>query len=217
MGGAINRIHSTWPESQNDVAQTDNADDRRKLDKFLMKTPCRPDETILKQLVAEYKRSEFRSRALKEMEAFRKLLSLEVAILDAVKLSPINGKKHDHQWRIPKDILDDAQEKLLAAKQAIKAAKDFEALHAIVEARIGPIPGVGDLVIYDIAHRIGAFLRLEPKRVYLHRGTAEGARLLGFLGPTVDPKDLPEPLSQLTAAEIEDFLCIYKSRLKKNL
>jgi hypothetical protein len=182
-----------------------------------MKTPLPRDEKNLKQLVDEYLRSELLFRARKEMEAHRRLLNLEVAILDAVKLSPLNGKKHDHQRRIPKDILHKVQERLLAAKEAIRAAKDFHELHAIVEAEIGPIYGVGDLVIYDIAHRIGAFLRLEPKRVYLHRGTAEGARLLGLVGPTVDPKELPEPLAQLPAAEIEDFLCIYKSRLAGRL
>jgi hypothetical protein len=45
--------------------------------------------------------------------------------------------------------------------------------------------------VYDIAHRIGAFLRKAPALVYLHRGTKEGAAILGFKGKTIDPKLLP--------------------------
>jgi hypothetical protein len=37
-------------------------------------------------------------------------------------------------------------------------------------------------VVYDIAHRIGAYLRREPEAVYLHAGTREGARALNLGG-----------------------------------
>ncbi len=177
-----------------------------------MNTPRRVDETILKEIVDAYIR-DYRPRARAEMEAFRRLPLLEVAIRDAALLSPTNGKKHSHQWKIPPHVLRAAESKLQAAKKAIRPAKDFDALHAIIQGEIGRIDGVGDLVVYDVAHRVGAFLRKEPKRVYLHRGTAEGAKLLGFTGPTVDPKELPEAFSRLTAAEIEDCLCVYKSHL----
>ena len=37
---------------------------------------------------------------------------------------------------------------------------------------------IGDLTVYDISTRIGAFLKLEPNRIYLHAGTRIGARAL---------------------------------------
>ena len=143
-------------------------------------------DQILKQLVDHYI-SNYRDGARRQMEAFRNLRMLKVAfqdqlavaICDAVKVSPDTGKKHDHQWR-QDQILPEVETKLQSAKEEIGVAKDFDGLHAIIEATIRPIHGVGELTVYDIAHRIGAFLQLEPKRVYLHAGTAEGARLLGY-------------------------------------
>ena len=67
-------------------------------------------------------------------------------------------------------------------------SKDFDALHEKIERAIGPIRKIGDLAIYDIAHRIGAYLEKSPRLVYLHRGTAVGARHLGFRGATLEPK-----------------------------
>src|SRR6201999_1883381 len=37
--------------------------------------------------------------------------------------------------------------------------------------------------------------------------------ILGFKGRTLDPRALPLAFARLTAAEIEDCLCIYKGRL----
>jgi hypothetical protein len=179
-----------------------------------MKPPHRVDEMTIKKLVAHYRRSEYPRLAREETEAYRKLRPhLNVAIQNAVKISPINGRKHPHQWKLPSRVLSEAQSKLLAASKAIMAAKDFDELYSIVQREIGSIDGVGDLTVYDVAHRIGAFLGKEPKLVYLHAGTAEGAELLGFTGSTVDKKELPEAFSPLTCAEIEDFLCIFKDRL----
>jgi hypothetical protein len=52
--------------------------------------------------------------------------------------------------------------------------------------------------------------------VYLHSGTRDGARALG-LGrgrDTLRKHELPREFEELTAAEIEDCLCIYKDALK---
>jgi hypothetical protein len=83
-----------------------------------------------------------------------------------------------------------------------------------VEREIGSVQGIGKLMVYDIAHRIGAYLRKSPMLVYLHRGTKEGAAVLGFHGETLDPAVLPTAFSQPTPAEIEDCLCIYKDELR---
>jgi hypothetical protein len=96
-----------------------------------------------------------------------------------------------------------------AAAKRLGATEDFDALHEIVKREIGSVHGIGALTVYDIAHRIGAYLGKSPKMVYLHRGTKEGAAILGFRGESLDPTQLPSAFSRLTPAEIEDCLCIY--------
>lgn len=183
------------------------------------KPPRSIGDTVLKEIVEDFIR-ENRDRAFREMEEFRKLRALnisfqyqlEIAIRDAVKVSLIDGSNHDHQWR-QTALLSDVEVKLQAAREEIITAKDFDELHKIIDLRIRA-PRIGDLTIYDIAHRIGAFLGLEPKHVYLHTGTAEGARALGFVDrSTLEKSELPMAFAPLSEAEIEDLLCIYKSRL----
>jgi hypothetical protein len=67
-----------------------------------------------------------------------------------------------------------------------------------------------------MALRIGARFGLEPKRVYVHAGTRDGARALGLDADrrTIEMAELPAPIRRLTAREAEDLLCIYKSRLR---
>jgi len=96
---------------------------------------------------------------------------------------------------------------------SVKAA-DFAALHRLVEDQIGGIKGVGDLTVYDIAHRIGARFGKVPERVYLHAGTRIGARAFDISGASFDPKILPQPFSRLAPSEIEDCLCIHKDELR---
>jgi hypothetical protein len=86
----------------------------------------------------------------------------------------------------------------------------------LVRERIGGVPGIGALTVYDIAHHLGAFLKLEPDAVYLHAGTAAGAKALGHLhtAETLALADLPPEFSRLRPYEIEDCLCIYKHELK---
>jgi hypothetical protein len=106
-----------------------------------------------------------------------------------------------------------ARARLLAA--SLDRIRDFETLHADVERRIRPIAGIGPLTVYDTALRIGAKLGIKPNRVYLHAGTTIGARALGLdaVAPSLDPTELPSELRHLELYEVEDFLCIFKSRL----
>ncbi|HEX5725574.1 MAG TPA: hypothetical protein VFX98_08920, partial [Longimicrobiaceae bacterium] len=71
------------------------------------------------------------------------------------------------------------------------------------------------LTTYDVASRIGAHLKLEPERVFLHAGAAEGARTLGTdpRRETLAPDELPTPFSRLLPREIEDCLCIFKEEI----
>jgi hypothetical protein len=157
-----------------------------------------------------------------EAQEFRQLPSLNEAIQHAalchwlIKSKPPQFKKHPHQYLIPETLLQDAEGRLQNASGTLSAVAEFEALHEAVGKAIGKKQGLGELAVYDIAQRIGAFLRKEPKLVYLHRGVREGAHALGFHGDTLDPTLLPPAFSRLTPAEIEDCLCIFKNDLRDN-
>ena len=95
------------------------------------------------------------------------------------------------------------------------ACRSFDDLHRTVHHRISGIHRIGELAVYDIACRIGAFLGLSPDRIYLHAGTRKGAQALGLRGTTVHKNDLPPEFHRLSPAEIEDCLCIYKAWLQR--
>jgi hypothetical protein len=167
----------------------------------------------LDEIVTVYIR-EYRDDASAEMEDYRTEKSRVAAIRRAALCEFRNGKRHPHQYRIPRRGLELAEERLQAAAKELAAARDFDALHEIVKREIGSDHGIGRLVVYDIAHRIGAYLGKAPALVYLHRGTKKGAAILGFCGDALDPKILPAAFRKLTPAEIEDCLCIYKEELR---
>lgn len=131
---------------------------------------------------------------------------------------------HPHQWRpfqrwpeAPKRAAD----LLIRSADWIAAARNFDDdLHPLIVNVLSSVPGIGVLGYYDIAYRIGAWFRpkLEPNRVYLHRGTREGAKVV--LGRRTNRdcapvSDFPEGLRQLTAAQLEDALCIYRATLAR--
>ncbi|AZO77220.1 hypothetical protein B5U99_27555 [Bosea sp. Tri-54] len=112
----------------------------------------------------------------------------------------------------------EGKRRLLAAEHPLADAPTFEALHALVAAALRPINGIGDLTIYDVATRIGAFLKLAPDAVYLHAGAAEGAKALGIRtagGRPVPLDRFPAALRRLGAYHLENLLCTFKRELKR--
>lgn len=164
------------------------------------------------EIVSRYIR-EYRADASAEMEEYRTEKNLTAAIRRAALCEFSNGKRHPHQYRIPRRLLELGEDRLQTAARRLTTARDFDAVHEIVNRAIGSLHGIGKLVVYDIAHRIGSYLGKEPKLVYLHRGTKKGAAILGFQGERLDPKLLPAAFKKLSSAEIEDCLCIYKDEL----
>lgn len=157
----------------------------------------------------------FRGGADRELRFYKMQRTLADAIRQAALSRTPSGKRHPHQCRIPGRVLEAAERHLQAAAARIRRAKSFAELHDIVEAEIGSLRGIGELAVYDTAHRIGAYLGLEPEAVYLHAGTRVGARALDLAGDVVALGALPPALRRLSAAEIEDCLCIYKSALQR--
>jgi hypothetical protein len=95
----------------------------------------------------------------------------------------------------------------------LSSAKNFEDLFQRIKNAISGIAGIGELAVYDIAHRLGEYLGIPPVKVYLHSGARVGARALSVSGETAPVTDFPTPFHSLSAAEVEDCICIYKSRL----
>lgn len=144
-------------------------------------------------------------------------MSLGDAIEHAAAANNAQLKRHPHQSRVTRRAIRAATAILRGLKSRIQACTDFDAMHTLFEEKLGPVEGIGEMYIYDCAQRIGWSLRRHPRRIYLHRGTREGAKAVG-----VDVKDrkaievgeLPKDLRVLTASELEDLLCIFKDELK---
>jgi hypothetical protein len=146
-----------------------------------------------------------------ELDYFRRRGRLEEAVSDAA-LARLHGKKLSHQWRLREHVLAESRDRLLQNVPRLVAAQTSDDLHDTVEAIIGPITGVGPLMIYDTALRIGAHRGLLPTKVYIHAGTQVGARNLGlpWQARTLEVEALPPVLRALPPHEVEDLLCIYK-------
>ncbi len=152
----------------------------RLLEKVTKSRICRPRRDRLgsfDEIVLDYV-TRFRRSAHSEMQFYARQRSLKDVIWVATLAITPDGKKHPHQYRIPGSVLEQARQRLLCAN--LQKCATFEDLHLAIEAAIKKIHGIGDLVVYDTSKRIGAFLRLEPERIYLHAGTRTGARHLGL-------------------------------------
>ena len=122
------------------------------------------------------------------------------------------GRRMSHQRRIPGAILRNVAVQLLEREREISTAKAFGDLHGQVERVCGPIRGAGELLMYDIAFRVGSFLGIEPDLVYLHAGTRKGARILGVRGKVARVDAFPDALHRLRPWQLEDFLCRYAKK-----
>jgi len=185
----------------------------------LPESTCRPaliDSGGLEDVVASYIR-DFRPRADRELDFFRNCTNPRRAVKYAGLSMLPSGKRHPHQYRIPLSILREVERDLQAVSASLRSCATFDELFRLVQSEIGGICGVGELTIYDVTTRLGAYLGLEPERVYLHAGTKEGARYLGIntRRESFEPSELPCAFRKLRPREIEDCLCIYKRQLAK--
>ena len=155
-----------------------------------------------------------RPNSIGELTFIRDLPSLELAVHHAGLAIDGRPKRFSHQCLIPNAALNRAKKLLTAAAAQLKACRTFHDLHSLLADMFKPVHGLGELYIYDTALRLGAFLKLRPRYVYLHRGTRTGARALGLdvSRGYLDVASLPKPIQALEPHEIEDFLCIYKDR-----
>jgi hypothetical protein len=150
------------------------------------------------------------------LEYIKNQKSLKKVIQIACLSTEENGKRHRHQNRISKSNLLEFHDNVRKQIRKIRNVKNFDELIRII--RDQRIAGIGELTIYDVAHRIGLFLNILPDKIYLHCGTRKGAKLiLGKISSkSILKSDLPEPLkySDLECWELEDLFCLRKNVFK---
>lgn len=175
--------------------------------------PPLPRAATLRQIVDHYI-GHYRPSARREQRRFRDQPSIVAAVDLAGRCEDADGKRHSHQRRIPAASLE-RMRRVLSATDLMRA-KSFDDLHEAIRAASEGIHMIGPLTVYDVATRIGFYLRLQPRLVYLHAGVRPGAKALGLdhRRPTLARSELPTQLQRLTPAECEDVLCIYADKLR---
>jgi hypothetical protein len=177
--------------------------------------PSRNSFRSLEEIVQDYI-DNCRARTKEELDHFRG----QRHFVEAMRVSALaitrDRKRHSHQRRIPRDLLEEFRWGLSRRRRALRSCKTFPELMAICETVAAGIWKNSRLTVYDTAHRIGMFLGVRPDLVYLHTGAKEGAKALGFKGslPHLDPRQFPKAFRRLAPYEIENCLCIYKDALK---
>lgn len=145
------------------------------------------------------------------------------AITDAVGSKENDGTTHKpHQRRLHKCVYKKASDALLGCWPTIESSANFDNLHYIVESEFKRIRGAGPLFAYDVAYRIGLWLAHRaperyqwlPDKIYLHAGTAQGAKLFGVKGKIAVMQDFPECLRGGECDVLESFLCVEKLKIQ---
>jgi len=151
-------------------------------------------------------------------DAYLRFYRIQRTLAAAVEKSAMaelpSGKRFSHQRRIPRNTLLAAKKALMSVD--LRGCTTFDELYNLVAATIGAIRGIGELTIYDTAHRLGAYLHLSPKFVYVHAGVRDGLRALKIdhRRQKIAVSYLPTAFRQLRPEQVEDCLCIYKRQLR---
>jgi len=151
----------------------------------------------------------------------KKRRSLTEAIKCAAESINHKKKRHPHQYRLIKEDLSLFANALLIYELEINDCQDFDELFVLVEKIGATVKGIGEMLIYDTAERIGCFKNVEPENIYLHAGTRKGAEILlnkklskkiKYISRDLLPETLNNP--SLSCSQLEDILCMYKHKFK---
>lgn len=127
------------------------------------------------------------------------------------------GKRHPHQYRISDKAMKQWAVKLGKAQAKILSfrGRAFEELFDFFDEQARTVFGIGPLMVYDTALRIGVNIGCLPKDwIYLHAHATIPKNHDFRITRSQLPKEL-KALGTLNAYEIEDFLCIYHDQVKK--
>lgn len=92
----------------------------------------------LEEIVNDYIRTQ-RAGARAEMRDFESESIPSAAIRRATLCEMSDGKRHPHQRRIPRALLEHAETRLQGIQRRLSHAADFGALHRLVDDEIGDI------------------------------------------------------------------------------
>lgn len=120
---------------------------------------------------------------------------------------------HGHQCRVAAKLPEGLRVSLNDNIQP-ESFNSFHELYLWVESVASRVNGIGSTTIYDVARRLGVWVELEPEMVYLHAGTAKGAKKLGVTGKVAPLNAFPLEIQRLGATHAENFLCIYKDLIR---
>lgn len=159
--------------------------------------------------IVRFYRRDYDPKFEAQLASFRDEPTVRAAVQRAALARDPAGRKYKHQRRLSEATFEAVLDSI--SRVRFERCRTFDDLHDLVHARIAPIPGVGDLMIYDTALRIGARLKLTPTTVYLHRGARDGARALGlnWHASRLQMKELPAALRRLEPHQVENLLCVF--------
>ena len=183
----------------------------------ISRIPPPSDSASNQELVQHYIR--YRRPILEiELKEFSRQDTFYAALEIAVHARNAKGKRFDHQRRLKRHVIPKVWEISRYREPQLQECKTFQELFGQIESMMNNVPNAGDLYKYDTALRIGAYLDLAPEKVYLQTGALEGARRLlpGTKSRTLPKDAFPKEFQQLSCAEIENLLCAYKGRLKRD-
>lgn len=143
----------------------------------------------------------------------------DLALKKAARLWIAEGVLHPHLRCVSKAAKAKLQRDLPGRTQDLQRASDFDAIYRIMRDICDQIDGAGELTVYETALHIGFSRCIEPSKVYLHSGALGGAKALWpnrllKSGDVVDVTEFPEIIQELSAAHIENMLCIYQDDLR---
>lgn len=143
------------------------------------------------------------------------------AVSRAVASRRPNGKMHNHQSKVKEADRQEFGHRILWEwpKANNQWPQTFDEFHDRLE-ELRP-HGIGPVTTYDVAVRVGAFLKLEPQSLYLHAGVRQGWLALCPVEPFGVPRRWagihrirqpwwPIEVTGWKADELEDFLCTYR-------
>lgn len=128
-----------------------------------------------------------------------------------------NGKMHNHQSKVSSSLPNFFS--ILSRRRGhLAVSPSFDVLYHRIK-RLAP-KGIGEMTVYDVAVRFGAYLGLKPEMIYMHAGTRSGLNAL--MGTKFGPRHevmpmwlLPAELQDKDPDTVEDFLCTYRSAFLK--
>ncbi len=176
----------------------------------------------LQELVEEFIETH-RKRIELERQSYRSLNNINKAVFYAAHaICPDTGKMHPHQSAMGRHTpgMCKVAMRLHRQHRELDRTKTFKSIYEIVEKATFGIFKKANLYIYDTSYRIAAFKRIFPDKVYLHRGTLEGAKMFNKEfkdGDIVYTSAIfGDKIARLLKShEAEDFLCICKNKLSK--